>query len=142
VIGLSLSTTVLDGDQDGLPADWETANGLDDNNPDGANGPEGDPDGDGVSNLIEWLVGMNPQLTDRSSYPKLGIASINGGVRLTFATLPGRSYQLQSSLNLGTWSPFGAPTITPANAAPGLLQIDDTSGLPKRFYRMVISPAP
>lgn len=142
VIGLSLSTTVLDGDQDGLPADWETANGLDDNNPNGANGPEGDPDGDGVSNLIEWLVGMNPQLADRSSYPKLGIASINGGVRLTFATLPGRSYQLQSSLNLGTWSPFGTPTITPANAAPGLLQIDDTSGLPKRFYRMVISPVP
>ena len=142
VVGLSLSTVVPDADLDGLPADWEAANGLDDSNPNGINGPDGDPDGDGVKNIIEWLLGMNPQLADLSSYPKVGISMIPGGVRLTFPTLPGRTYQLQSSVNLSAWANFGAATTTSSSAAPGPLQIDDNSGLPKRFYRMIISPAP
>jgi hypothetical protein len=56
-----------DNDGDGLPATWETANGLDDNddgtiNPD--NGAAGDPDGDTHDNLAEYNAGSNPQNPD------------------------------------------------------------------------------
>ncbi len=141
-VSLSLSTLVTDSDGDGLPADWEITNGLNDDSAFGNDGASGDPDGDGLSNFIEWLVGLNPQLSDASSYPKLSITRISGGVRLAFPTLGGRSYQLQSSTQLDAWSNFGPPQTTTPGAPPATLQIDDTSGLPKRFYRMVIVPAP
>jgi hypothetical protein len=41
----------LDSDGDGMPDDWETAHGLDPATPDGAL----DPDGDGYTNLEDWL---------------------------------------------------------------------------------------
>lgn len=141
-VSLSLSTQVTDGDGDGLPSDWEAANGLNDGDTTGDNGANGDPDHDGLTNIIEWLVGLNPQLIDNSSYPQLGIGKITGGVHLSFPTIAGRKYQLLSSTTLQDWQTFGASQTTAANAAPGTFQIDDTSGQPKRFYRMVITPAP
>src|SRR5205085_8797988 len=42
-----------DSDGDGLPDWWETKYGLDPNNPNGINGPNADPDGDGLTNLQE-----------------------------------------------------------------------------------------
>lgn len=57
----------LDADNDGLPAEWENENGLDDNddgsiNPD--NGPAGDPDEDLRTNLQEYEDGTDPQNED------------------------------------------------------------------------------
>lgn len=46
-----------DGDGDGMPDDWEAARGLDDADP--ADGPE-DPDGDGFTNLEDWLNALAP----------------------------------------------------------------------------------
>jgi hypothetical protein len=46
----------VDWDGDGLPDDWEIANGL---NP-GLNDAELDPDGDGVPNWLEWQRGTDP----------------------------------------------------------------------------------
>jgi hypothetical protein len=141
-VSLSLSTIITDADGDGLPAAWETANGLNDDDATGNNGANGDPDSDGLTNIIEWLVGLNPQLVDNSAYPKLTISKISGGVRLTFPTIAGRVYQIQSSETLNAWTNFGAPQTTAANAAPATFTIDDTSGLPKRFYRMTVIAAP
>ena len=141
-VSLSLSTRITDADGDGLPADWETNNGLDDDDNTGENGANGDPDHDGLANIIEWLVGLNPQLVDNSAYPKLAIQTIAGGFRLSFPSLPGRRYQLQSSSTLNGWEPFGASVTTGHGDLPGTIQIDDTSVLQKRFYRMVVTPAP
>lgn len=144
-LGFDLGVDLSDADQDGLPDAWETQNGLsisDNGSININNGPNGDPDLDGISNMVEWLVGLNPQLIDNSAFPKLGIAKVPGGHRLTFPTLPGRRYQLHASTTLSGWVPFGAAQTTAADALPGTLQIDDTDGLPKRFYRMVITPAP
>jgi hypothetical protein len=52
---------VLDSDHDGMPDDWELANGLNPNDPSDASQ---DPDGDGLTNLQEYQLGTNPHLAD------------------------------------------------------------------------------
>ncbi len=49
-----------DSDGDGLPDWWENLFGLDANDPDGANGWYGDPDGDGLHNHAEYIAGTDP----------------------------------------------------------------------------------
>ncbi|MBU2552700.1 MAG: hypothetical protein KKB20_30080, partial [Proteobacteria bacterium] len=49
-----------DEDEDGMPDTWEIANGL---NPK-VNDANLDPDGDGLTNLQEYRLGTNPQVTD------------------------------------------------------------------------------
>jgi hypothetical protein len=46
-------TPPLDGDADGLPDTWETLYGLSPRSASGEDGPDGDPDGDGVRNRDE-----------------------------------------------------------------------------------------
>lgn len=58
------SASTRDSDGDGLPDDWEIANGLDPFDPEGVNGALGDPDGDGLSNWWEYLLGYDPQNPD------------------------------------------------------------------------------
>ena len=49
-----------DTDGDGMPDGWEAANGLNATSPSNADGPNGDPDGDGLNNLLEYV---NPMWT-------------------------------------------------------------------------------
>ncbi len=132
---------MIDEDGDGLPGDWEAANGLNDNDAAGDNGSGGDPDDDGISNFDEWLLGLNPQVDDRSDYPRLTIGETPGGFLLSFPTLPDRLYQLQVAEKLDDWGNWGAPVSTASAEGPGVLGFEDMPGGPRRFYRMVIQPA-
>jgi pectate lyase len=54
---LTSSAAPADGDHDGMPDDWEKRQGL---NPADAADSSGDPDGDGHTNIEEFLNGTNP----------------------------------------------------------------------------------
>lgn len=53
-----------DSDRDGMPDGWEASNGLDPTSAAGADGADGDLDGDGLSNLDEYRNNSNPRSRD------------------------------------------------------------------------------
>ena len=61
IIAVANSSTPNDTDGDGLPNSYETANGLNPNNPTDASI---DSDGDGKSNFQEFLAGTNLQVDE------------------------------------------------------------------------------
>lgn len=66
-----------------------------------------DSDGDGATNLAEFLAGTDP--TDPNSSLKVRMSMAGGQKRLTWKTEGGSVYQVQVSSNLGGWSNYGSP---------------------------------
>ena len=71
-----------DTDGDKLPDDWEIAHGLDPTEI----GTYGDPDTDGISNLLEYALGLDPSVADHTGLPtaELRIKQEDGLNYLTF----------------------------------------------------------
>lgn len=143
---LELMAEVSDADHDGLPDDWEILYQLsttDDGSVDVNNGPNGDPDGDGIKNRVEWLVGLNPTLDDRNLYPKLkATRQPDGSVRLEFPTIPGRRYRIWHGDDLVDWDALLPDTDTTGMSPDPAFERTDpapAANQPKRFYRLEIS---
>ncbi len=102
-----------DDDNDGLHNSWEKSYGSDPNNP--------DTDGDGITDGDEHALGLHPALadtdhdgmndghelragtdpTDPTSY--LGLAALipqSNNLQVTWATIPGRAYQIEAAPGL------------------------------------------
>jgi hypothetical protein len=86
---------LIDSDNDGMPDDWELANGL---NPTFSSDGNRDNDDDGRSNLDEFRAGTDP----RNAASVLSIQADWDGstLRLRFTAESGRSYSLQSRADL------------------------------------------
>ena len=129
-------------DGDNLPDEWETAHGLNPNDSSGANGASGDPDGDGLSNLQEYIAGTNPQ----NSGSRLKIESINslaGGMNISFLATSNRTYSIlyRDSLESGGW--IKLTDITTQSTNQNVTVSDDSApGQSPRFYRLATPAIP
>lgn len=92
-----------------------------------------DSDGDGVSDLGEFLAGTNP--TNAASVLKLNLPQpqTGGAMRLVWPTAPGRSYMVLGSTDLRIWRPLTewtrasgstlTVTLPTTNSAPLFLKL-------------------
>jgi len=121
-----------DSDGDGLPDDWEQANGTFVFIPDAND----DPDGDGFTNWEEYLAGTHPN--DAASAFRLSqIAAQNGNIILQFLASSNRTYTLlfKSSLAAVQWSKLTDISAHPTNRVVNLT--NTVPGDTQRFYRLV-----
>lgn len=130
-----LDTTFIphpDRDGDGMPNDWEIAYDL---NPDFfADGAE-DADGDGQSNLAEYITGTLPR-NGGSSFTASTVTEADG-LHIQFMARAGRRYRLEVSDALTAWT-----TVKTRN--PGSVDTTVDWLLPqssvRRYYRVIAEP--
>ncbi len=132
------TTANPDADGDGLPNDWELANGLNPNDPGDA---ADDDDLDGLTNWQEYLAGTNPQ--DPASF--LGFSSVTasaGSVQLHFIRVANRTYTIQYAVTPGgAWLKLADVAASPTT---GPVAVSDASVLTNRgrFYQLVTPALP
>lgn len=109
---------VSDSDNDGLPDGWEVDNGLNPTNAAGANGADGDPDGDGFPNSLEFLLGgraMNPAWSGEQLAYRL-CHQQNGDNQ------PGLRVNIQDAKNCHCGTNDTRQNITTNLSVPGLME--------------------
>jgi hypothetical protein len=122
-----------DADNDGLPDTWELRHGLDPSVNDAAL----DPDGDGLTNMTEFLTDTDPR--NVASRFTAAAAVLNGSLAITFTAAEGRSYAIQRSPDIGTWTTLAT---LPAAALERPVEYTPPSAAGTRFFYRVITPAP
>jgi hypothetical protein len=124
-----LAGVANDRDQDGLPDDWETANGTQINVPDA----DADPDQDGLTNIEEYRSGTHPN--NPSSTFRLEIASLApDAVTLQFDAAASRGYTVYY-LDLQPDSPWVLLDTIPPRPTNGIVTITDSLTSSARLYR-------
>jgi hypothetical protein len=135
--GTSGSFTVKSGvstANDGIPDAWKSAYGLSS----ATNLATVDSDGDGRTNLHEYVAGTNP--TSPSSALQITSASITAGAgfALRFTGVAGKLYRVSETSDFATWTPL-SPSILAT--ATGTQQVTlNLTGETKLFFRVEIVP--
>jgi hypothetical protein len=126
-------TVLADDDRDGLPDEWESAHGLISTN--GADAML-DGDGDGATNLQEYLAGTDPE--DSLSF--LQIESIDcsapSGVSLCFTAMSNTTYTVESCsfITGAAWHPIADVHAASTNRTVTINDAKESSG--QRLYRL------
>jgi hypothetical protein len=135
----STSNTLGDSDSDGIPDDYEIANGL---NPFDDGDRDLDFDHDGYSNLSEFLAGT--AANNAKSFLGLREFTIgNNRFSATWSSVPGKTYTIQSSLDLETWTPLGSDipaAATPSTATSSPLIPTQLPAAVQRYFRVLVKP--
>ena len=129
-----------DHDGDGMATQWEMGHGLDpydDGSIDPLNGAAGDADGDGVSNLDEYLADTNPQSSDSFLWID-AIRPDGDGVAVQLASSSARVYALQRRSGAVT-SAWEQVTGEVAGVDGPLILRDTSAATPSRLYRIGVA---
>lgn len=127
-----------DRDSDGLPNDWELANGLNPDSALGEHGAGGDPDADGLNNLEEFQAGTDPK-NPASTLAFTDIVKRLGKIELSIDARAGKSYSVwyRDSLSAGTWVKLGDFTSPTGGTT---VMIDSAPIVNNRYYRLQLNP--
>ncbi len=128
-----------DSDSDGIPDWWTQQNFGHANGQAGdLSRPGDDVDHDGLTNLQEYLLGTNPNVSDAKGVFTITRAAPSA-VILTFPTIRDRSYQVifSTSLSSPNWQPLGAAVSGDA----AVHQVQDSAAGP-RFYKLQVTLPP
>jgi len=126
-------STLVDSDFDGMPDDWESANGL----TVGLNDANQDADGDGFTNREEYELGTDPQ--SGASFFKVvltPVPDVPGSYQLSWNSVSGKNYRVE-------WSPdlqSRFTTITTITATGPSANTTVGSGAATGFFRVSLVP--
>ena len=131
-------TSPGDSDGDGLPDAWEIQYFGSINDPRAT--PNADPDGDGFTNLQEYLAGTDPK--DPNSSLKFDSVTMAGSqTLLRFTAVASRTYTVlyRDDLSNGTWLRL---QNVPGQPGTGPVDVTDSGAgaSATRFYR-IVTPA-
>ncbi|MEZ5326896.1 MAG: hypothetical protein R3F19_17745 [Verrucomicrobiales bacterium] len=122
-------------------ASWVAVHFADPDSPNAAR--TADPDHDGQTNEEEFAAGTDP-LDAQSAFLLTSVSrpSDLGETTLTWSSVPGRTYQVESSatLNSETWQSVGNPIL--ASTATQSTNIEDPPDKNHIFYRIRVLPQP
>ncbi len=125
----------IDSDHDGMDDDWEMAyfGTL-------ARDGTGDFDGDGLTDLQEFLAGTDP--TNRGSVLRvMTLTSVNGGgTAILWSAVAGRTYRVQFKDNVeeGSWTDVPGDVVAVTTTGSKVDTIPAGAG--RRFYRVLLVP--
>lgn len=109
----------------------------------GETGETADPDGDGISNLLEYALNLNPTSADRNALPQATILEEGGSSYLVLevnksSTASGISLIVESSSELQSWSSGEGNTVILEDSA-SVLRVRDAQPISdnsRRFLRL------
>jgi hypothetical protein len=101
----------------------------------------GDPNGDGVSNGLLWALGLNFAEKPGPYLPRPNPAVPGGFLFPVPASGTAAPILIQSSTNLGSWSPAGglSPAANPVPARTASPVTIAPDGSPRRFIRLQVN---
>jgi len=121
-----------DSDNDLMPDYWEEIYGFDISVDDSAE----DQDGDSFTNLQEYLLGTNPTNSTDAFRADEVVALGNGTFQLTWTSVSGKEYSIQTSTNLTEWADVVGSFIATSDTTTTSVNIDPDST--KAFFRVVL----
>lgn len=109
----------------------------------GVSGTTGDPDGDGISNLLEYALGLDPMQASVVNAPVLSFSA--GQTSVSFAVDPLISdldYFVEASSNLQQWFKVDAPATSMISGKQMRTYSESKIGKPNRYFRLVVKTKP
>ncbi len=126
-------SAIVDSDGDALPDTWEISNGFDRFDTGDA---RLDYDGDGQSNLAEYVSATDPK--NAMSTLTASVTTAADGFHVRFWAAPGRGYTVfYGDTPAGPWLKL---VDVPARQNEGAQEVIDQTDVSRRFYKIVTPP--